>query len=98
MHLSLNVLPKEPLQSSNLMVVEAKKYSERYDGDGCHPKRNFEISNKNHPQTMHDLVQASKCDSTILDSSETCQGVEALQLLLMVMPGSHNSGKCPEIN
>ena len=48
--------------------------------------------------TMHYLIQYSKCDFTILESSETCMEVEALQLLLMVMLGSHESSKIPELS
>lgn len=47
---------------------------------------------------MHDLVQASKCDFAILESSEMCQGVKALQRLLMVMSGPHDSSKPLEPN
>lgn len=47
---------------------------------------------------MHDLVQSSKYDFTILESYGTCQAVEALQLLLMVMLGSRNSSKPPELS
>jgi len=54
--------------------------------------------NINYPQTMHDIVQASKYDSTILISFTTRQGVEALQLLLMVMWGSCDSDTPPKLS
>ena len=98
MNLSLNVLSEYPLNLSNLIVVETEKSGETCDIDGSHLTNNFEISNNDHPQTMHCLVQASKCDSTILESSRTCQGVEALQLLLMVMSGYRDSSKSLELN
>ena len=44
--------------NSSSQLVEPKKCSETYDRDGFYPKRNYEISNNNHPQGMHDLVQA----------------------------------------
>ena len=47
---------------------------------------------------MHDMIQYSKCDSTILGSSRNYKELEALQLPLMVMSGSHNSGKVLELN
>lgn len=50
-HLSLDVPSEEPTQLSNLIVVETcDKYR-------CHQESGFEISS-NHPQAMHDLVQA----------------------------------------
>lgn len=98
MHLSLNLILEEPLQLSNLIVVEVEIFDETCDGDGCHPKWSFEISNYNHPQTMQDVVQDSKFDSTILESSGTYHGVEALQILLMIMSGPHDSGKPPKLN
>ena len=55
-HLSLNALSKEPLQSSNLIVVEAEKFGGTCDKDGCHPESSFEIRNNFQPQTMNDLV------------------------------------------
>ena len=58
----------------------------------------IETNGSSYPQTMHDLVQSSKCDFTILGNFGTCQGVEALQLLLMVMSISHNFGKPPKLN
>jgi len=71
MHFPLNVISKKPLQFSN-MIVEDEKSGEICDRDGCHLLSSFEIKNNSYPQTIHDLVQASKCDSTILKSSRTC--------------------------
>ena len=45
---------------------------------------------------MHDMVQASNYNSTILESSGMYEEVEALQRLLMVMSGPRDSGKPPE--
>jgi len=56
--------------SSN-QLAEIEKYGETYDKDDCHFERSFEISNNSHPQAIHDLVQASKYDSAILESSGT---------------------------
>ena len=80
------------------LIVEVEKSGETCDKDGCHPVSSIETSNNTYPQTMHDLVQASKCDSTILGSSKTYEGVEALQLLSMVMLGFHDSGKPSELS
>lgn len=55
-------------------------------------------SNSSYPQTMHDLVQAPQCASTILGSSETCQGVESLQISLRLILGSRESGKPPVLS
>ena len=82
---------------SNL-IVEVEKYGQISDRDGYHLKRGCEISSSSHPQAMHDLVQAPKFDSTILESSGMCYGVEALQRPLMVMPGPRDSGKLVKLN
>lgn len=65
-HFSLNMLSEEPLQLSNL-IVEVEKSGDTCDEDGCHRVRSFEIRNNSYPQTIHDLVQDSIRDSTILE-------------------------------
>lgn len=47
---------------------------------------------------MHDLIQSSEHDFTVLESSDTCQEVKALQLQLMVMSGSCEFGKIPKLS
>ena len=61
---------KESFDLSNL-VVQVEKSNEISDRDGCHPMRNgfIETSGSSYPQTMHDLIQSSKHNSTILESS-----------------------------
>lgn len=95
---SLNFLSEESFNLSNL-VVEVEKSSEVSDRDGCHPIRNslIETNGNNYPHTIHDLVQPSKCDSTIFEISKNCDGFEALQLPLMVMSRSHDFDKPPEL-
>ena len=92
----ISPISEEPLQLSN-MIVEVENSNETSDKDGFHPVRSSEINNNSYPQTMCDSIQASKCNSTIVEISGTYQGVEALQLLLMVMLGSHNSSKPLEL-
>ena len=98
-HLSLNLRLEESSDLINL-VVEVKKSSIIYDRDGSYSMSSglTETSTNNYPQTMHDLVQASKCNYTILGISKTFQGVEALQISLMVMLGSRNSCKPPKLS
>ena len=74
--------------NSSNQLVEAKTFGSTYDRDGCHPKSSFEISNNINPQSMHDLVHASKYDSVIMESFGTCQGVEELQHSLIVVKTS----------
>ena len=57
-----------------------------------------EVIDDSCPRTMHDLIQSSKCDFTILESSDTCQKVEELKLPLMVMSRSRGSGKIPKLS
>lgn len=47
---------------------------------------------------MHDLVHISKCNVSILESSRTCLGVEALQYPLMVMLEPCDFGKLVKPN
>jgi len=88
-NLSLDVPLEEPPHLRNMIIVET------CDRDGCHQERSFEISRNNHPKAMHDFIQVSKCDSTILKCSRMCQGVEALQHLSMVMSRFCDFGKPP---
>lgn len=84
---------------SNLVVEVVRSYQIN-DRDGYHLVSSgpIEIKGCTYPHTyMHDIIQSSKCDFTILESFGTCQEVEALQLLLMVMSGSHDSDKIPEL-
>lgn len=82
------------------MIVEIEKSSKISDSDGSYLIRSSltKTKNRNYPQAMHDMVQASKCDSTILWSFGTCKGVEALQHQLMFMSGSRNSIKPLELD
>jgi len=98
-HLYFNVLSEEPLHLRNL-VVEVEKYGKICDRDGCYPmsRNHTEINNSSYPQTMHDLVQDSKLDSTILECYGSFQVVKALQIPFMVMQGSHDFGKIYELN
>lgn len=90
---SFDLRSKEYFDLSNL-VEQVVKFNQISDKDGCHQVSSclIEINNSSYPHTMHDLVQSSKCDFTILESSGTYQGVEALQLPLMVMSTSRDSG------
>ncbi len=81
------------LHEDNSSSQLAENFDVACDRDFCHPKRRFEISNNTHPQAMHDLVHIPRCNFSILESSGTCQGVEALQHSLMVMLGPRDSGK-----
>lgn len=82
------------------MVVEVEKSGQISDKYGCHPMSCglIETSGSNYPHTMHDLFQYSKCDFTIFKSFWTCQEVEALQILSMVMSGSCDSGERPKLS
>ena len=82
-HLSSSCMLHEDNSSSQL----AKFFHEACDKDGCHLVGSGLIENgsSSYPHTMHDLVQSSKCDFTIMEIYWNCQGVEALQLSLMVM-------------
>lgn len=82
------------------MVVLVEKSNEISGRDGCNPVGNgfIETSGSSYPQTMHDLIQSSKHNFTILESFGTFQGVEAPQIMLMVMSRSCNSGNPPEIS
>lgn len=53
----------------------------------------IEIIDGSSPYTMHNMIQSSKWNSTIIESHGSHYEVEALQILLMVMSGSHDSGK-----
>ena len=88
-HSSSSCVLHEGSSSSQL----AENFDEACDRDGCHPKRSFEINSNNHPQAMHDLVHISKCNFSILESSKTCQGVNARQHPLMVMSRPRDSSK-----
>lgn len=98
---SLNVQDSSHLSSScvfhednlSCQLAKTENFDEACDKYRCHPKRSFEISNNIDPQAMHDLVHISKWKFSILETSGTCQGVEALHCLLMVMSGPCDSGK-----
>jgi len=47
---------------------------------------------------MHDLIQSSKFNSTILESSETCLEVESLQISLMAISGSLDPSRIPKLS
>lgn len=47
---------------------------------------------------MHDLVQPSESDFTVLGSSGTFQRVEEIQFPLMFMSRSRNIGKTPKLS
>ena len=72
------------------MVVATVKSDQPTDKDGYHLVHNglIEISGSSCRHTMHGIVQSSKCNFTVLENSETCYKVEALQIPLMVMLGS----------
>lgn len=97
-HTSLYFLLEESLDLNNL-VIEVLKYNKINDRDGFHLVSSgpIEIISNNYLHTMHDMIQSSKFDFSILESTRICQEVEALQLLLMVMSISRDSGKIPEL-
>ena len=80
------------------LVVQVKKSGKICDRDGCYPMSSglTKTRNNSYPQTMHDLVQASNYDSTILESFGMYQGVEALQRPLLVMSRPRDSSKPAE--
>jgi len=90
---SSHLLSSCVLHEDNSASQLAENFDEACDRDGCHSESNFEISNNNHPQAMHDLVHISKFNFSILEISRTCEGVEALQRLLMVVSGPRDCGK-----
>ena len=47
---------------------------------------------------MNDLIQSSKCDFITLENCKSCWEVEAVQLPLMVMLGSHDSGNIAKLS
>ena len=56
------------------------------------------ITGGSSPCTIHNMIQSSKFNYIILESSGTHQEVEALQISLMVMSGSRDFGKAHELN
>lgn len=72
----------EELYNLGNMFVKDVNYDQINNVDGCQLDTNdiFSIIDGSCPYTMHDLTQSSKRNSTILESSGTHQGVEALQL------------------
>ena len=84
-HTSLDLRSGESFNLSNL-VVEIVKSDQINDKYGCHlvSRGLIEIIGSYYPHTMHDLIQSSECDFTILESFRNFQEVKALQLPLMV--------------
>lgn len=82
------------------MVVEVVKSDQISNIDGFHMVSSglIKISGSSYPHIMHDLIQSSKCDFTIFENFRTCQGVEALQIYLMVMLRYHISSKVPKLS
>lgn len=56
------------------MGAEVEESCQTIDKDGCHPMSSghIETDGSNYPHTMHNLVQSSKCDFTILESFGIC--------------------------
>lgn len=77
---------------SNL-VAEVVKSGQIKDRDGYDLVSSgpVEITGSNYLHTMHDLIQSSKCDFTILENFGTCEEIEELQPPLMVISGSRDS-------
>lgn len=90
---------EESFDLSNL-VIEIVKSDQISDKDGYHlvGRGLIETTRSNYPHTMHDMVQSLECDFTILESFRTCQELEALQLMFMVMLGSCEFGKFLELS
>lgn len=88
---------KESIGLSNL-VIKIVKFDQLSDRDGCHSTNSnlIEISERSCHHTMYDLVQCLEYNFSILEISRTCQRVEELQILLMVISGSRNSSKTHE--
>jgi len=82
------------------LFVEDINYNQISDVEGCHLDGNdlVRITGGSHPCTMHNPIQSSKCIAIILESFRNYQEFEALQLPLMVMSSSHDSGKIPQIS
>lgn len=72
-HTSSNLWLEEYFNLSN-MVVDFEKSVEISEKDGCHLVSSglIETSGSIYRHTMHDLIQLSECDFTILESSKTC--------------------------
>lgn len=84
----------------SILVVEVEKFGQVSDRDGCNSVRIgiIETNGSKYICTMHDLVQSSRCDFTILEIFGTFQEVETFQISLMVMLGYHNSDKPLELS
>lgn len=82
------------------MVVEDKNSIQSGDKVDYHLVSSgiIETSGSSYSHTMYDLVQYSGCDFTILERFSTSQEVEAFQIPLMVMSGSHDFGKPPKLS
>lgn len=92
--LSLTLQSQEPFNLNNI-IVEVESFGQISDRDGFHLVSSgfIETSGSSYPETMQDLVKSSKCDFVILEISGIYQGVESLQLPLMVMSRYCNLGK-----
>lgn len=82
------------------LFFEDVNFDQISDVDGSHLDSSdlVEITDGSCPYTMHDPIQSSKGNFIFLESFGTHQGLEALQLLLMVMSSSCDSSKIPEIS
>lgn len=96
---SLEVKLEESFDLGN-MFVENVNYDQICDVHDFHLGNNdlVEITDGSFPYIMHDLIQSLISHSTILESSRTYEEAEALQLSLMLMSGSRESGKIPELS
>ncbi len=82
---------------SNLFVYFLK-YDQDNDVDCFHVNISdlVHLTDSSFPHAIHNLAQVSKCNYLTFESSEICEGVEALQILLMVMLSYHNINEIPK--